>query len=89
MYGLEHSLVRSETFNHQARQDAARLHRTDEAQRIDGLLKLYCKPPDYLPSPMAQRLYGISPQTAFELGGEYDFTLRLLENFPARTTAAG
>ena len=67
--------------------------RTDERlNEIDEPLKLYCKPPlDYLPSPMACMVHGISPQTAFELGlDEYDFTLRLLEEFSRPgTTAAG
>lgn len=67
--------------------------RTDEnLEEIDEPIKLYCKPSlDYLPSPAACKVHGITPQTAYELGlGEYDFSLRLLEEFSrAGTTAAG
>ncbi len=67
--------------------------RTDERlEEIDEPIKLYCKPSlDYLPSPAACKVHGITPQTAFELGlDEYDFSRRLLDEFsrPA-TTAAG
>ncbi|HEY9054923.1 MAG TPA: exodeoxyribonuclease I [Rectinemataceae bacterium] len=67
--------------------------RTDEDLReIDEPLKLYCKPSlDYLPSPGACMVHGITPQTAWELGlGEYDFTLRVIREFSRPgTTAVG
>ena len=67
--------------------------RTDESlEEVDEPVKLYCKPSlDYLPSPAACKVHGITPQTAFELGlDEYDFSLRLLEEFSRPgTTAAG
>lgn len=67
--------------------------RTDESlEEIDEPVKLYCKPAlDYLPSPAACKVHGITPQTAFELGlSEYDFALRLLAEFSRHgTTAAG
>jgi len=67
--------------------------RTDETlEEIDEPIKLYCKPSlDYLPSPAACKVHGITPQTAYELGlNEYDFSLRLLDEFSrAGTTAAG
>ncbi len=65
--------------------------RTDEnLQEIDEPIKLYCKPPmDYLPSPAACMVHGISPQTAFELGlCEYDFALQLLKEFSRPGTIA-
>lgn len=67
--------------------------RTDEKlEEIDEPRKLYCRPPmDYLPSPAACMVHGISPQTAFELGlDEYDFALGLLKEFSRPgTTAVG
>jgi exodeoxyribonuclease-1 len=67
--------------------------RTDEKlEEIGESQKLYCKPSrDYLPSPAACMVHGISPQTAFELGlDEYDFARRLLEEFSRPgTTAVG
>ncbi|MHB9153499.1 MAG: exodeoxyribonuclease I [Spirochaetales bacterium] len=67
--------------------------RTDEGlEEIDEPIKLYCKPSlDYLPSPAACKVHGITPQTAYELGlNEYDFSLRLLKEFSRPgTTAAG
>ncbi|HWR13111.1 MAG TPA: exodeoxyribonuclease I [Rectinemataceae bacterium] len=67
--------------------------RTDEnLEEIEEPVKLYCKPSlDYLPSPAACKVHGITPQTAFELGlNEYDLSLRLLEEFSRPgTTAAG
>lgn len=67
--------------------------RTDESlQQVDEPLKLYCKPSfDYLPSPEACKVHGITPQTAFELGlSEYEFARKLQEEFSkSGTTAAG
>lgn len=67
--------------------------RTDEnLEEIDEPVKLYCKPSlDYLPSPAACKVHGITPQTAFELGlNEYDLSLRLLDEFSRPgTTVAG
>lgn len=67
--------------------------RTDEGlEEIDEPIKLYCRPPlDYLPSPAACKVHGITPQQAFELGlNEYDFALRLLAEFSRPgTTGAG
>lgn len=67
--------------------------RTDESlEEIDEPIKLYCKPSlDYLPSPAACKVHGITPQLAYELGlNEYDFALRLRDEFSRPgTTAAG
>ena len=66
--------------------------RTDESlEEIDEPLKLYCKPSlDYLPSPAACKVHGITPQTAYELGlSEYDFSIRLLAEFSASRDDCG
>jgi exodeoxyribonuclease-1 len=67
--------------------------RTDEnLEEVGEPLRLYCKPSlDYLPSPAACMVHGITPQTAYELGlGEYDFALRLHEEFSLPgTTSSG
>ncbi|MDP2791130.1 MAG: exodeoxyribonuclease I [Rectinemataceae bacterium] len=67
--------------------------RTDEnLEEIEEPIMLYCKPSlDYLPSPAACKVHGITPQVAFELGlDEYDLSLRLLEEFSRPgTTVAG
>jgi exodeoxyribonuclease-1 len=66
--------------------------RTDEnLEEIDEPLVLYCQPAvDYLPSPTACLVHGITPQTAMESGiKEYDFALRILKEMavPATTTS--
>jgi exodeoxyribonuclease-1 len=67
--------------------------RTDEnLLEVDEPVKLYCRPSmDYLPSPAACKVHGITPQTAWELGlSEYDFAQRLVHEFSRPgTTAAG
>ena len=85
-----------ETFGLDPRHDRiaqfACVRTNEELEEVDEPVNLYCKPPfDYLPSPESCKIHGISPQTAYELGlGEYDFTLRLLEEFSRPgTTAAG
>ncbi|MEN6363675.1 MAG: exodeoxyribonuclease I [Rectinema sp.] len=66
--------------------------RTDEnLEEIEEPIVLYCKPtPDYLPSPQACLVHGITPQHAEEAGiPEYEFASRILEQMsrPATTTA--
>lgn len=67
--------------------------RTDEnLAETDEPVKLYCQPSmDYLPSPAACKVHGITPQTAYELGlKEYDFAVRLMKELSVPgTTAAG
>lgn len=85
-----------ETFGLDPRHDRiaqfACIRTNEELEEVDEPVKLYCKPSlDYLPSPAACKVHGITPQTAFELGlSEYDFSLRLLGEFSRPgTTASG
>lgn len=66
--------------------------RTDEnLEEIGDPVVLYCKPgSDYLPSPFACLVHGITPQHAAEVGlPEHEFALRILQlmSLPGTTTA--
>lgn len=81
-----------ETFGIDSRHDRiaqfACIRTNESLEEIDEPIKLYCKPAmDYLPSPMACEVHGITPQTADELGVlEYDLAARILEEFSLPST---
>lgn len=64
----------------------------EELEEIEDPIKLYCKPSlDYLPSPQACLVHGITPQVAHELGEtEYNFAKKIHFEFSQPgTTVAG
>jgi len=81
-----------ETFGIDSRHDRiaqfACIRTNERLEEIDDPVTLYCKPAmDYLPSPIACEVHGITPQAATELGVlEYDFAFRILQEFSVPAT---